>query len=193
MKIRTGFVSNSSSSSFVVAFPRKPESVDDVKKMLFDKDQTHYKHPYGTWEDGKEKDVVYPVDRVAETVWEDIKHQDPNNMEAIYESISCGWFDEFDGLSGHIDEYGNIWDAKYSTNHLDYSNPDDKKKIDEIWKAREEESDRRAKEIADRFMAKCEDMFVYVFEYSDNDSIYHAALEHGDLFKKLFNIRTSYH
>ena len=36
MKTRNGFVSNSSSSSFVVAFPKKPESVQDVLKYMFD-------------------------------------------------------------------------------------------------------------------------------------------------------------
>jgi len=35
MKIRNGFVSNSSSSSFIVAFDRKPETINDVKEILF--------------------------------------------------------------------------------------------------------------------------------------------------------------
>ena len=35
MKIRLGFVSNSSSSSFVVAFPRVPRSAKDVQEMVF--------------------------------------------------------------------------------------------------------------------------------------------------------------
>lgn len=34
MKIRSNFVSNSSSSSFLVAFPRKPESILDIQQML---------------------------------------------------------------------------------------------------------------------------------------------------------------
>lgn len=38
MKIRLGFVSNSSSSSFVVAFPRVPESAEDVQEMVFEDD-----------------------------------------------------------------------------------------------------------------------------------------------------------
>lgn len=36
MKIRNGFVSNSSSSSFVVAFPKKPKDAADVWKIMFD-------------------------------------------------------------------------------------------------------------------------------------------------------------
>ena len=36
MKIRNGFVSNSSSSSFVVAFPHDPVSADDICSMIFD-------------------------------------------------------------------------------------------------------------------------------------------------------------
>lgn len=35
MKTRHGFVSNSSSSSFVVAFPSKPKTVDEVMEMMF--------------------------------------------------------------------------------------------------------------------------------------------------------------
>ena len=41
MKIRQGFVSNSSSSSFIVAFPKKPESSDELKKMMFKDEEFH--------------------------------------------------------------------------------------------------------------------------------------------------------
>lgn len=36
MKIRKGFVSNSSSTSFIVAFPKEMKSPDDIKEVLFD-------------------------------------------------------------------------------------------------------------------------------------------------------------
>lgn len=39
MKIRNGFVSNSSSSSFIVAFPRKPQTASDVFKFMFNNEE----------------------------------------------------------------------------------------------------------------------------------------------------------
>ena len=45
MKIRNGFVSNSSSSSFVVAWPKQPKTVNDVVDALFG-NQKSYANPY---------------------------------------------------------------------------------------------------------------------------------------------------
>ena len=60
MKIRSGFVSNSSSSSFVVAWPKKPKTVEDINRFLFDK-ETEYPNPYA-W-DGRPD--AFPVNTVS--------------------------------------------------------------------------------------------------------------------------------
>ena len=71
MKTRNGFVSNSSSSSFVVAFPKMPNSESDVLNFMFN---------------GKEGGVsVYDYDglsyaQVAKIVFDDLEHK---NAKAV--------------------------------------------------------------------------------------------------------------
>jgi hypothetical protein len=65
MKTRNGFVSNSSSSSFVVAFPKKPKSFEDVHKMMFDGKDGGIQ-PYD-FVDG------LSYSQIAKRVWDDIK------------------------------------------------------------------------------------------------------------------------
>lgn len=77
MKIRNGFVSNSSSSSFIVAFPREPSSVEEVKETLFpngDETYSYYEYHCSTQE-------------VSETVWKDIQGQKPNNKDKIWKEL----------------------------------------------------------------------------------------------------------
>ena len=72
MKIRNGFITNSSSSSFIVAFPYAPKSVKDVQKLLFG-----------------DEDLITCYDETARTadvakrVFSDLKNQRPNDMSSI--------------------------------------------------------------------------------------------------------------
>ena len=77
-----GYVSNSSSSSFIVAFPKKPESVGDVQKILFG-DEEYYYSPYGD---------RFEVEEIANVVYNDIKNQEANDFVRMHESVGNGWF-----------------------------------------------------------------------------------------------------
>jgi len=111
MKIRNGFVSNSSSSSFVVIFPREPKSASDVKEMLF-KDRSDYANPYQYGDD----ECSWSTNTVANTVWTDICSQKKNDFVSAIEVLNSGSFDENDAPS-----------------YNDYKNHEDYYKADEIY------------------------------------------------------------
>ena len=78
MKIRNGFVSNSSSSSFVVAFPKDNLTVEEVHGYLFG-DLKYMSHPY-------EFEAVSTED-ISITIWKDMMSQKSNNGRLIVEQF----------------------------------------------------------------------------------------------------------
>lgn len=167
-------MSNSSSSSFLVIFPKVPKSAEDVKNMLFDKDQTIYSGNYGG---------DYSVSQVAETVWYDICNQKVNDINAAteefegYDSVGSPEYEDFKHLPKD-----DIWDA-YSNALKIYA----KEEMKKFFNLRKLKLKKINKESTDETGA------LYIFEYSDQDGTYGSALEHGDLFHKLKYIRISKH
>lgn len=109
MKIRNGHVSNSSSSSFVVAFPEKPKSWEDVLKFMF------FGKEGGVGIDYCDEGMSYR--QVAKRVFDDI------SLENAKEASLADIVEEFSGrywyepnvfsrvfhLGGQIDEQGGSW------------------------------------------------------------------------------------
>lgn len=77
MKIRNGFVSNSSSSNFIVPFSKIPQNVAEMKEMLFG-DAEYF--------------VGHSTTRVAQTVFEDFMSQIPATEKEILNEIELGYF-----------------------------------------------------------------------------------------------------
>jgi hypothetical protein len=176
MKIRNGFVSNSSSSSFIVIFPRIPKSAEDVKNMLFKPNKKIYKGLYG--------DEQYSVEEVAETVWKDIQEQKANDTEAAIDELSGHSYDDPDEP-----KYEDFEDSNGKTDWEQYGIACEKygeKKLKEFFYIRK----NKLKKLNDE---QVDDAVFYIFEYSDNEGSYFAALEHGSLFKNLKHIRISKH
>ena len=191
MKIRNGFVSNSSSSSFVVAFPREPKSVKDVKEILFVKGQSDYPNPF-VWEQTPDDEAYWPVWLIADVVWKDIQKNGVATKEDIIESLDGGWFEGLDELMGHVDEFScanrdEYWKKRRDEiRHLDWSTEEGREKHQKLWKDISDENEKRATKIVEKFMEKNPDATFYVFEYS-------SAMEHGTLFRRVKHIKTSKH
>lgn len=77
MKIREGFVSNSSSSSFILALDTIPKSVEQMHEMLFGEDECMVHVPYGN-----KDDLVSTMD-VAARVFELMEEAKFEDMEGI--------------------------------------------------------------------------------------------------------------
>jgi hypothetical protein len=180
MKIRTGFVSNSSSSSFVVLFPKEPKSAADVRDMLFTNGESVYLNPYFY---GGNDTLSWPVSQVAETVWNDICDQKKNDFERAKMMLTYGIIEDNNSPNYKDYDYIDIEKSdKYHSDRTRYA----QKKLKEFFNLRK----LKLMKINDDVIPGDS---MYCFEYSDNDGTYFSALEHGNLFDNLKHIRISNH
>ena len=99
MKTRNGFVSNSSSSSFVIGLKKKPVTIEQAKAILF---------PLGSLQGlmAPYDDVFYSADQVAASVLANLADAEPMTREQLIEEINSGWYE------GRPEYPANSWGLK---------------------------------------------------------------------------------
>lgn len=168
MKARFGFVSNSSSSAFVVAFPTVPKDKWELLRMMFPNGETMIE-AYG--------DPVATAS-VADTVWNDMKNQKPMTFDEIAEEISTG---EFSGNPDYYYDYVS-WDKDMT-----------RKERQAAWAKYEEASQEAAKRLAEVFVGANTGSTFFRFSYADGNGPYYCTLEHGEIFRNLGHLQISHH
>jgi hypothetical protein len=167
MKVRAGFVSNSSSSSFVVGFPYKPKTVEELRYRLFGDKELF---------PGYYDDVEFPTSQIAEVVFRDLNQQEPMNQQEVLEEIRSGYFD------GHP-EFSYHYDPKETDEQMR-----------ERWDEESRQTDAAAEALFQREIApRWEKLEFYRFTYSDNDGPLQTTMEHGGIFDALTHLRISHH
>jgi len=173
MKIRQGFVSNSSSSSFIVPFPKNLKvNTDNVHEFLFgSKTPTNVVNQYN--------EHTIPSYDAVKTIISAMRRQKfsfKNRQRVLEEAIN--------GYIQGEPEWEDLCDA--NTLMLD-----DIDELDKLFKQFNEAiSAYRTNALNSCLKQWGPDVDVYVFDFDDNDE-WGATMEHGDVFSRVPHLKVS--
>ena len=166
MKTRLGFVSNSSSSNFILAFDKKPKSQKELQKLMFGDKETH-----GTSYD----DFSAPTGQIAKAVF--VQLGKSLKLDQILQEFRTGWLD---GV----------------TEHFNWDDPDVPGISDPGWEeyneAQEEREIIRSLEYFNKW--KCpDDQVFFCVSFGDDDGPFGGLCEQSGIFDNIHHVRISHH
>ena len=141
MKTRSGFVSNSSSSSFIVAFKNIPHDQEELRYMLFGDEQSRSQYDY-----------TFTTKELAKVVWNDFQEAIKNSpMDKREIANKVGGSAEYNGMPIPPPYYN--W------------------KNSENYEAYDRECEQYSRIVATQFLRDNKNATILYFSYGDNSEI----------------------
>lgn len=168
MKIRSGFVSNSSSSSFILVFDSIPQTKEELKELL-NLENLNFFQKY----EGKK----YTEDEYLTRILKDIQ----DTTEPSDEELK----DDFSTLAYNNKDVKKAWDKAYDR----YASVSERCKLEIIANKKQEAVTNK---MLNDFKKRYPNKHIRQLTYSDESGGLDSRIEHGNLFK-VDHIKISHH